>query len=531
MQSGVSQPRLAVLTLAAVVLLPGCEPKERPSMNHVVVLDGTGRILSWATPQEAAYDEVSRRATTWLLERSPVAPNGLPVYYSYSTLSADGRRALQWPHNPAGLYAMMVEYALAWYAYSGDRRLAEVVTGLLDHQLAFGTTGPDDAWALVPYSSGEPGSLVYAGASPGAAPGVIETDKVGELGSGYLRWYLFTGDPTYREAALRCAEALAANVRTGDADHSPWPFRVRARDGAVVEEYTSAVIGAIRLLDELVRLGIGDVTRWQAVRDQAWGWLVAYPLQNGRWSGYFEDIPAQAFTNANQYAPMELARYLLDHPQADPDWATHVPGLITWVQTTLSDVEVPDQPGVQWGAHVVSEQLADLDRMGSHTSRWAEVNARWAEVSGDAAARERAFYSFNWASYMCREDGVVNTGPLDAHVWFTDGYADYVRHFLGGMAAVPAWAPPGQSHLLRSTGVVTQAAYAPGEVSYALAAADGDGDEVLRLAFTLGEVRADGVAVDPLAAPPTTSYAWDAAGGVLRIHRAGARQVRVLAGP
>jgi len=500
-------------------------------MNHPVVLDGTGRILSWVEPQAAAYDEVSRRATTWLLERCPVAPNGRPAYYSYSTLSADGRRGLQWPHNPAGLYAMMVEYALAWHAYSGDRRLPEVVQGLLDHQLAFGTTSPDDAWAQVPWSSGEPGSLVYAGASPGAAPGVIEADKVGELGYGYLRWYLFTGDPAYREAALRCAEALAAHVRTGDADHSPWPFRVMARDGAVVEEYTSAVTGAVRLFDGLARLGIGDVARWRAVRNLAWGWLVAYPLQNGRWSGYFEDIPAQSFTNPNQYSPMEAARYLLDHPEADPDWATHVPALLAWVETTLSDNVVPDQPGVQWGAHVVSEQLADLDRMASHTARWAAMNARWAEVSGDEAAREKAYYSFNWSTYMCREDGVVNTGPLDAHVWFTDGYADYVRHFLAGMAAVPAWAPPGQSHLLRSTGVVTLAAYQSGEVSYALAAADGDGDEVLRLAFAPAEVRADGAAVDPLAAPPATSYVWDAATGVLRIHRSGAVAIRVLAAP
>ena len=35
----------------------------------------------------------------------------------------------------------------------------------------------------------------------------------------------------------------------------------------------------------------------------------------------------------------------------------------------------------------MSEQIADMNKMGSHTSRYASINAQWYELTGDAAAR------------------------------------------------------------------------------------------------------------------------------------------------
>ena len=51
------------------------------------------------------------------------------------------------------------------------------------------------------------------------------------------------------------AGTLARLVRAppeSSASRSPWPFRVAARDGAIVEEYTSNVVSHLRLLDMLV---------------------------------------------------------------------------------------------------------------------------------------------------------------------------------------------------------------------------------------------------------------------------------------
>jgi hypothetical protein len=46
------------------------------------------------------------------------------------------------------------------------------------------------------------------------------------MGSAFLRFYQFSDDARYRDAAIDAANALAQRVRPGDANRSPWPFRV-----------------------------------------------------------------------------------------------------------------------------------------------------------------------------------------------------------------------------------------------------------------------------------------------------------------
>ena len=128
-------------------------------------------------------------------------------------------------------------------------------------------------------------------------------------------------------------------------------------------------------------------------------------------------------------------------------------------------------------------------KMGSHTSRFASLNALWAEKTGDAAAREKAFRSFNWASYMCDTRGVVRVGPTEETLWFSDGYGDYIRHFMAGMGASPEWAPSDEDHLLRSTSIIPEAHYERGRVSYRTF--EESGEEVLRLTFEPAAVLGD----------------------------------------
>jgi len=47
-----------------------------------------------------------------------------------------------------------------------------------------------------------------------------------------------------------------------------------------------------------------------------------YPMQNNVWVGYFEDVQA-SMENMNQVIPLEFARYILLHPDKDPDWRDH----------------------------------------------------------------------------------------------------------------------------------------------------------------------------------------------------------------
>ncbi len=53
---------------------------------------------------------------------------------------------------------------------------------------------------------------------------------------------------------------------------------------------------------------------------------------------------------------------------------------------------------------------------------------------------------------MVDSDG-KNCYPND-EIWMTDGYGDYVRHYLRAMAWKPELAPSDQIHLLSSTSVV-----------------------------------------------------------------------------
>ena len=156
--------------------------------------------------------------------------------------------------------------------------------------------------------------------------------------------------------------------------------------------------------------------------------------------------------------------------------------------------------------------------MGSHTARYASLLALWHDKTGDAAALEKAFRSFNWASYMCDGRGVVRVGPVKTSYWFSDGYGDYIRHFMVGLGAVPAWSAAGEDHLLRSSSVVTDVSYAPGEVRYRTF--DDSGEERLRLSFVPRTVDADEVELK-------TGWSWDSKTGVLQVRRKGARSVRI----
>jgi len=245
-----------------------------------------------------------------------------------------------------------------------------------------------------------------------------------------------TGDTIYRDAAIADADALVRHVRAGDATHSPWPFRVDGRTGDIREEYTSSVVGPVRLFDELVRLNVGDVAHYQGARDTAWTWVLTYPLENNEWHAYYEDVPRDPeLVNYNQLTAMETARYILDRedPSAvDPQWRTHVPALIDWVGQNFGR-------GPFWGAQGIDEQTICCETtygLGSDTARWASINARLYELTGDARYKDNAFRTFNLATYFASQDGVVASvlgGPLESSSisdWFSDSYADYVKHFM-----------------------------------------------------------------------------------------------------
>jgi hypothetical protein len=438
-------------------------------------VDEGRKLLSWSQVR-SPYAHVSRLAWQALETKFGIQENGLETWLAYSRFDPDDFHGVAWPHNPAGLYAMLADSAVLWYAFSGDEAAVRLVRKALDYQLDHGTTPPDWDWARVPYASAAHGDVDYRGADDawcdfcgrGDGIGVIEPDKVGELGYAYAQFYELTGSARYREAAIACADALAKHVREGDDLRSPWPFRVYAQTNVAREEYSSNVVGALWLFDELSRLSLGDTGAYALARATALRWLFRVPMKNDAWSGYFEDIPilTDPSANPNQYSALGTARWLMAHPQDDPEWREHVPGLVAWAMQTFGG-DTPNERGLQWGATVMSEQAADMAKMASHTARLGATAALWYQATGDAAARDGAERSLNWATYACDDRGIVAVGEdKNEGFWFSDGYGDYVRHFLVAMGAVPEWAPPGEIHVLRSTSVVTHVDYRPTRVEW-----------------------------------------------------------------
>lgn len=500
--------------------------------THQVYVDGAGKLVSWVSPLDKAYETVAFLSFDLLLNRIPIDPaNGLPVTYTHSEYDPDTLVGSAWPNNPAGKNAMLADAAAMYYAYSGNRAVVTLVQGLLDHQLLRGTTPTTYIWAGVPWSTGKASSAVYGNDDRVEGIDILEPDKIGELGyHGYLRFWQLTGDTRYRDAALACANVLAANIRTGSATQSPWPFRVNARTGAIVEDYTAHVIAPIRLFDELIRLNLGNVAAYQSARQQAWNWLMTYPMVNNNWTQYFEDVGVYAnrFANLNQYSPGQTARYLLERPDLDSNWQTKSAALITFIESNFGGTDA-GEAGLQFGARVISEQNEYKYKMASHTSRYAAINALYAAATGDLAAKDKAFRSLNWATYMARNSGAVNEGPVEFQVnrnfWFTDGHGDYVRHFMLAMGAFPEWAPKAQNHLLKSSSVVTRVVYTNAAVEWDTF--DAAGTAVLRVATAPLSVTAGELGLARRTDLLAEGYAYDATTGVLQVRHANARQLRV----
>lgn len=487
--------------------------------GHTVFAYPGGKIIPWTTNPTDGYQTVVSSAWNYLLNTVPNDPStGKPAYYSRSYINPTTQQMVDWPHNPAGLFGMLIESAIKYYSYSANTSVMQLAEAVAIWHLDHGMTNANDSWASVPYSEGQAGSTNYGGA-PQDGVGNLEPDKVGELAFGWLQLYKYNGNSRLRDAAIQCANVLAGKRRTGSVSQSPWPFRVKASNNSVIEDYCSNVIGPISLFDGLIAAGLGNTATYQAARDAAWNWMMTYPIQNNAWAQYFEDVGIQGSynSNLNQYNAMLVARYLLEHPEYDVNWESHARGLITWVKNNFGQSTM--------GSTAVREQEVFFYSMGSHTSRYASVNALLYEKTGDLAAKEEAYRSFNWATYMAKSNGIVIDGPDVNNQWFTDGYGDYIRHFMTGMAAVPEWTPFNQTHLLRSTSVIKAITYGLNSVNYTTY--DGTSTEVLHVNFSPVTITANGVVIPKRANLTQPGWTLDVATKTLRIFHTGATQIAI----
>jgi hypothetical protein len=404
--------------------------------GHTVYGDANqgNKVIPWQS-----FYLVASTAVSWLVNQCPLDPaTKLPAYYSQAYLNPGDPPTVSdyWQCNPAGLLSMLIDSGTAWSSFSGDATLLMLAVSLANYHLAHGLTPSTDKWPSVPYAGSTQGQATYNGLEKTNAGvevlGVIEPDKVGEAGWQLANLYSTTKNLAYLNAAINNANALVANIRPSTSS-SPWPFRAYASNGNVIADYSSDVIRPIQLFDALIALNVGNVASYQATRTKAWNWLMSGPVANNQWYNYFEDIP-DGTANINNYVPLETARYLLLNPNSDPNSLAKAQAIVTFVESALGSS--------QWGASIMTEQQAYNFAMGSHTSRYGSVLALIAKATGDATLKEKAYRALSWATYEENADGQVVAfiaSGQPTQIWFSDGYGDYVRHFVSAMNTFPEW--------------------------------------------------------------------------------------------
>jgi hypothetical protein len=432
---------------------------------HAVKTDVQGKLLPWHGNSEAeTYDFVIRHLWEFWIGMKP-CPNGVPYYLQHQVWKPN--------EDPRGLGGDQINMALSsWnllYGYLGDPAIPSNMILIADYWLDHGMSRPDLLWPNLPYPYN---TDLHSGLYDGdmrAGKGYLQPDKAATFGAELIMLYKMTGNRRYLEAATRIADTLARKIQPDDGENSPWPFRVNAQTGEVhreadkagkvwVASYTTNWTGALRLFHDLASLHQGNVEQYNRASAILTAWIKKYPLHTNNWGPFFEDIPTSAYSDTETNADT-LAAYILEHPDWDPDWKNQAQGILDWSYRKFANHEFE-----KWGVVAINEQTAYAVPGNSHTSRYASVELLACEKLESCPNKADIIRRLNWATYWVDNDG-KNQYPRDDN-WLTDGYGDYVRHFLRAMASAPELAPADQNHLLRTSSVLQQIEYASDHISY-----------------------------------------------------------------
>ena len=439
-------------------------------LYHFINTDENGNILPWySSDLGKSYDFVINQVWNfWDTMRTD--KNGLPYYMNHQVWRPDfnDRRGVG-----GDQFAMALSSWNLFYGYSGNEMVKEEMKFIADYYLTHSLSSDDAKWPNLPYPYN---TLIYSGIYDGdmvIGPGFTQPDKAGSFGLELIKLFKITAtnsypnvtDKRYLNAAIEIANTLADKMIAGDENNSPLPFKVNAISGETgklknssgdgkddqLSSYTSNWSGTMELFLNLIELKQGDTEKYRKSFNILLNWMKNYPLKTNKWGPFFEDIPGWSDTQINA---VTFAQFIMNHTEYFPDWKTEVKGIFDWVYKTLGNKE-----WVKYGVIVVNEQTAYQTPGNSHSSRQASAELQFAALTGDKSYITNAIRTLSWATYMVDYDG-KNRYPRDEN-WLTDGYGDYIRHYLRSMAYYPDLAPAAQDHLLSSTSVIQLMEYPP----------------------------------------------------------------------
>ena len=438
-------------------------------MYHPIRINATdSTILPWHSSNLGeSYNLVIEKVWNFW-DTMRIDMNGLPYYMNHQVWKSE-------VNDTRGVAGSQFEMALnSWrlyYQYSGNERQKENAKFIADYYISHSLSPANAAWSNLPYPYN---TLSYSGVYDGdmvIGKNYTQPDKAGAFGNELISLYKFVGTsshgqtPTerYLQTAINIANTLAKHTAEGDYNHSPMPFKVNAligkkgkitdingvRKDVELSSYTTNWSGTMELFLSLIEMKKGNTDEYKKAFDTLLAWMKKYPLQNNHWGPFFEDIVGNSDTQINA---VTFAQFMMNHPQYFPNWKSEVKGIFSWVYDKLGNKE-----WAKFGVTVVNEQTAYTIPGNSHSARQAAAELQYAALTGDSSFVDKAVLKLNWATYMVDDDG-KNRYPQDG-IWLSDGYGDYVRHYLRAMAARPELVPDDANHILSSTSVVQKVYY------------------------------------------------------------------------
>jgi hypothetical protein len=487
-----------------------------------------GSILPWFSADRGkSYDTVMMLVWNFW-KNMDTDSNGLKYYMNHQVWKPE--------HDMRGLGGDQINMALSsWgllYAYTGYPEVIDNMQYIADTYLDRSLSDPADKWPYIPYPYN---TEVHSGKFDGDmrnGKGITQPDKAGSFAYELINLFKITGEQKYLDAAIKVAGTLSEHIIKGDSLRSPLPFRVNAKTGetgSLLDNmgsgkkvkpalYTSNWTGTMMLFEELVKLDQVKKDIYEKSFSTLLDWMKEYPLKTNKWGPFFEDVPGWSNTQTNA---ISFAMFILQHRDLFPSWKEDVRGIIDWTYRELGNHEYE-----KYKVTVMNEQTVYRVPGNSHSSRQASVELIYGALSGDTTLSENAIRTLNWATYTVASDG--RNRYIRDDIWLTDGYGDYIRHYLRAMSAMPELAPADKNRLLGSSSVVRSVKYLTDRIEYITW--DDGADEILHLISKPKSLTINGRAINEEANTQKEGWNWQPLqeGGILRVNHGSGNTVNIL---
>ncbi|HWX79668.1 MAG TPA: hypothetical protein VNZ02_06255 [Steroidobacteraceae bacterium] len=400
--------------------------------GHTLAFDGRGHLLPWTAWHEALDLEMN-------FYRQCPAERGYPRFVCETFLDGDWIPNSQRTDTiPATQNGMGIISYLKFHELRGKREPAwlDTARSMGDYLINESLTPDSGKFPRFTRSTGRRAQFPQPAdcGSQSDRPFEIEPDKGGIAGYALMRLFEASGEDRYLEQGLHNARVLAANQTDGDALHSPWPFRVDYRDGAGRGAISGNMTYILRLFDLLAERGFAE---FAAQRQALWQWIKDYQVPSAGADGalfaqFFEDHDTP--TNRTAWAPLNLARYLLEKKQLlDGAWRDACRTLIGFVRENFTHQE--------FGMTVCHEQDEDKQAWGGVNSSYGAVLAMYAKAAGAPDLADEARQALNFTLYSIDSQG----RPRDLHKsalpggWQEDAHTDVIHNYVDALREFPEW--------------------------------------------------------------------------------------------